>query len=162
MLNEKIDKSTLDNDVSSFTRLNNDILHISNYIIYFCNNKNISITNLKLQKLLYFIQARFLMENLICFNENILALPLGPVVREVYIVFRDYGYSQLRPISTEINLERIDLIDEVLNDLANEDPYELVEITRNQPPFRDAYNIAVGTIIKNESINNFFRRANGL
>ena len=39
-----------------------DVIDICRYMIVYCNRKNYAISNLKLQKLLYFIQAIFLCE----------------------------------------------------------------------------------------------------
>lgn len=51
-----------------------------------------SISNLKLQKLLYYAQGSYLaLTNEPLFNENILAWKHGPVVNEVYQVYKKYG-----------------------------------------------------------------------
>ena len=71
------------------------------------------ITNLKLQKLLYYVQAAFLVEyNTPCFDDDIVAWKYGPVVERVYNDFRIYGsniinnrITQLR--TAEFNGERI-------------------------------------------------------
>lgn len=50
------------------------------------------INNLKLQKILYFIQAHYLSKyNIQIFKENIYASEFGPVVWEVYREFSQFG-----------------------------------------------------------------------
>ena len=47
-------------------------LLVANHIVKYCNSKNHPISNLKLQKLLYFVQAEFLVSKGIpCFREAI-------------------------------------------------------------------------------------------
>lgn len=40
-----------------------EALFVANYIIEYCNDHNLEINNLRIQKLLYFINARNLVEN---------------------------------------------------------------------------------------------------
>lgn len=47
-------------------------LNIAKYIIRYCNEKNRTISNLKLQKLLYFVQAEFVtVQNPLSSKDNI-------------------------------------------------------------------------------------------
>ncbi|MDO8380378.1 Panacea domain-containing protein [Phenylobacterium sp.] len=73
-------------------------LAVSNFILDRGDDEGIPIRHLKLQKLLYFCYAWFAgnkHEEL--FSEDIEAWKLGPVVREVYLEFKDCGS---RPIHT--------------------------------------------------------------
>ena len=65
---------------------------ISSYIIEYSNEKQYIISGLKLQKLLYFVQAYFLMQKKEpCFREKLIAWNFGPVVVEVYKKYKEYG-----------------------------------------------------------------------
>ena len=62
-------------------------LDVARYIINYSNKKDYHISNLKLQKLLYFTQAYYLAftdSHKPCFPERIEAWNFGPVVPEVY------------------------------------------------------------------------------
>ncbi len=63
------------------------------------------ITHLKLQKLLYYAQGVTLsmMDGKKLFNEKILAWEHGPVVQEVYNIYKDYGRKNLEVESNENN-----------------------------------------------------------
>ncbi len=63
------------------------------------------ITHLKLQKLLYYAQGVTLsmLNGKKLFNEKIIAWEHGPVVSEVYTIYKDYGRNFLDALSTEIN-----------------------------------------------------------
>lgn len=67
-------------------------LTVAKYIIKRCNDTNRIISNLKLQKLLYFVQAEFLVTTThACFPEEIEAWDFGPVVPEVYHRYKAYS-----------------------------------------------------------------------
>ena len=77
-----------------------DVLSIARFIINYCNEKNIVISNLKLQKILYFVQAYFLITfNRPCFRENIEAWDFGPVVPEAYHEFKQYGSGNIPKVN---------------------------------------------------------------
>ncbi len=65
---------------------------IANYIIEYEHSQNRRISNLKLQKLLYFVQAQFFrIIGVPCFNDKIEAWSFGPVVVNVYHAYKFYG-----------------------------------------------------------------------
>lgn len=67
------------------------VLDVARYVIARSNRAG-AISNLKLQKVLYFIQAEFLVvQNTPCFAEQIEAWDFGPVVPMVYYRYRIYG-----------------------------------------------------------------------
>lgn len=135
----------------------NDVFEVAKYIVHYCNSNNIDITNLKLQKLLYFIQAEFLITfNEPCFDEEIIALPYGPAVGEVLKEYSKYGATKLKENQSIYDLENIDTITEVLDEIASINVSQLIEITRSQSPWRDAYNEKIGNIIEKQVIKEYF------
>ena len=70
---------------------------IAYYCIYYCSQELESpISNLQIQKILYYIQASFLVNlGIPCFKEEITAWKYGPVVEDVYREFRAYSASKL-------------------------------------------------------------------
>ena len=61
----------------------NKAIEISKYIVNYANEKGLDITNLKLQKLLYYVQAAFLLLSEgkePCFSDKIVACLHGPVL----------------------------------------------------------------------------------
>ncbi|MDP8099284.1 Panacea domain-containing protein [Pasteurella atlantica] len=139
----------------------NNALLVAQYIIHICNERNIPITHLKLQKLLYFVQANFLFNTRQpCFNDKIIALPYGPVVESVFNHFRMRGVGASNLVDEETfdinNLQHIELIDETLDELANFDAFQLVDITHKQSPWRNAFNHATGSEITSTAIRDYF------
>lgn len=83
---------------------NYSAMDVANFIVWFANNvlNRKSLTPLKLQKILYYVQGTFLADhNRPLFNEAIQKWQYGPVVPSVYFEFKDYGISHIdRPRST--------------------------------------------------------------
>ena len=68
------------------------VLELAKYIVVKCIEDKKSISNLQLQKILYYIQREFLQKlDKPIFEENIEAWPFGPVVPEVYYYFCGAG-----------------------------------------------------------------------
>lgn len=58
------------------------VLDVSDYII---ENSSSPVSSLKLQKMLYFVQANFLVSrNRQCFPDAVMAWPSGPVVPAIF------------------------------------------------------------------------------
>ena len=138
---------------------------IAKYVIRFCNDRNYSISNLKLQKILYFIQAEFLIETeQPCFEDRIEAWDFGPVVPNVYFEYRVYGGSNI-PCTTTSQMIRTfsrrvrELIDGIVDQCAQYSASTLVDITHSQSPWIDAYNRpGHNNPITNESIIEYFKQ----
>lgn len=141
---------------------NYSALLIAEYIIGYAKERNYAISNLKLQKILYFLQAQFLVSfNFPCFTETIEAWDLGPVVRNVYNKYRRYGsaniYSGNLDLENIIPNREIQTIRLIIDRCSNYSANQLVDITHNQDPWRNAY-YGGNKIIYNEDIQNYFRR----
>lgn len=77
-------------------------IDVAKYVILRCNTLNKSISNLKLQKVLYFLQAEFLVaRNSPCFYEKIEAWDFGPVVPDIYFRYRVYGGATIPSFQEE-------------------------------------------------------------
>lgn len=66
------------------------------YIISRCNDTNVDITNLKLQKMLYFLWIDYYNEtgeNL--FDDSFYAWKLGPVIPSVYYQYHNFGADSI-------------------------------------------------------------------
>lgn len=134
---------------------------VARYIIHHEAQQNRPVSNLRLQKLLYFVQAKFVMDShgtSPCFYEKMEAWGFGPVVREVYYEYRYYGGAMIPPernFSTTIAPRDQSMIDEILNDCAQFSTSALVDITHSQTPWQEArrYNKEITTA----AIYNYFR-----
>lgn len=133
-------------------------ISVAKYIINYSNSINSSISNLKLQKLLYYVQAAFLVEvDKKCFDDQIVAWAFGPVVPEVYQAYRVCGRKSIprqedeKEAYLDLNKMKIvyrdvqaikendaDIIRRVVNAYAQvENPYELVKKTHEESPWEN-------------------------
>ena len=116
-----------------YPKSNNTAIEIAKHIVHKCINEGCPISNLQLQKILYFIQKSFLKENnRMAFSDRIEAWKFGPVVPEVYYRYSGFGAMPITiELSSEISLNPDDKqkIDEIVEKLRNCSPWELVEIT---------------------------------
>lgn len=149
---------------------------VSTYIINYCDKHFGGVSNLRLQKLLYFVQVEFIKETgYAAFRENIEAWSFGPVVPEIYRKYKIFGRENII-INKEIgnvldffisdknlNKESITdkdakIIDNVLEEASTLPTAELVRISHIQKPWIDAYNGCSysSNIITKKSIRDYF------
>lgn len=137
-------------------------LSVARYIIERCHSQNRSISNLKLQKILYFVQAEFLVStNQPCFAEEIEAWDFGPVVPEVYQQYKIFGSSNIPVFGRLVNPVVIrnddqELINEIVDECAKYSASALVDITHHQSPWLDAYVPGYNNVISQSSIKEYF------
>ncbi|WP_028042021.1 Panacea domain-containing protein [Candidatus Stoquefichus massiliensis] len=109
-----------------------NVIEIAKYILSKCSQDNEPISNLQLQKILFFIQKDRLKHAGWFIREDFEAWPYGPVIPQLYNIFCSYGAM---PIDREYdnNLdEKIKLdINETIERLRVMDPWVLVEKTHS-------------------------------
>lgn len=90
---------------------------IAKYIISKCSSSGRPVSNLKLQKMLYFIWVDFYTKTgRILFFDNICAWKLGPVVPEVYYEYCSYaGRPILGDYTTEVEMADRQIIDSIIS-----------------------------------------------
>lgn len=86
------------------------VLDVSRHVINYSNEKEYGISNLKLQKILYFIQAFFLVSTSEqCFEEKIEAWDFRPIVPEAYREYKQFGSGDIPSISYIIDFNNEDI-----------------------------------------------------
>lgn len=134
-----------------------NVIDIATYIINYSNDIDSPVNNLKLQKLLYYVQAAVLAKtNHMCFDSKIIAWKFGPAVPEAYHYYAEYGrddipnqevhkdvklndktlrMSYAQP--TEIDYMTKKIIQSVVRSYSNiTNPLELSRKTRNEDPWK--------------------------
>ena len=133
-------------------------LEIAKYIIDKCTKDNCPISNLQLQKILYYIQREFLQQGTIAFPENIEAWQFGPVIPEVYKQYCGFGALPIRMkyvIVIRSNDENI--INPIIEKKRMLNPWDMVSDTHSPGKAWDLiYNSGLGDhqIIPKELIKN--------
>ena len=139
-----------------------NVIDVCRHIINYSNEHDYGVSNLKLQKLLYFIQAYFLTnkkDSSPCFYEKIEAWDFGPVVPDAYHEYKQYGSGDIPSIESYIlfdedniwNSERVSFVDNIIEDedkllidkvvdkFADYSATDLVSLTHRQSPWIEAY-----------------------
>lgn len=154
-----------------------DVLDVCRFIINYSNEKDYGISNLKLQKILYFTQAYFLVKTeKPCFREKIRAWDFGPVVPEAYREYKQYGSGDIPTISYVIDFDEDDIwnsivrkykdnvlsgydkrmIEDVVDKFADYSATDLVTITHRQAPWKEAYKLGKNSEITLNAIKEYF------
>lgn len=140
-------------------------MYIANYIIWFAQRKfELGITNLQLQKILYFAYVQYLLTfDKKLFGEAIEKWQYGPVIPEVYHAFKDYGFYKINEPKQQFDVEFINgklqlneqpfdpsllehddqtltLINKVIHRWIKIPAFELVEITHAEPMWKNYQN----------------------
>lgn len=106
---------------------------VASYIVGRCANSGRPVTNLQLQKILYYVQLNFLRTYDKCiFEDDILALRHGPAVKEVYDKYSVCGRHEIVPRAVQAAKETFsekdrELVDRVTDACLLLDSWELVE-----------------------------------
>jgi len=151
------------------------VIDVARFVINYCNEKRYDISNLKLQKLLYFIQAHYLTNGAPCFCEDIHAWNFGPVIPEIYQEFNKYGNGNIPKIDAYLIIDFTNMkfsthefnpriianddqirIGSLLDGLSEYSATTLVNVTHNQKPWKDAYTGKHNEIISKVSIRDYF------
>ena len=107
-------------------------LEIAKYIIDKCTKDNCPISNLQLQKILYYIQREFLQQGEIAFPEEIEAWQFGPVVPEVYRQYCGFGALPIRMrYMVRIELDDIRMINPIIEKKRILNPWDMVSDTHS-------------------------------
>ena len=121
-------------------------LEVAQYIIRRCNQQKKSISNLKLQKILYFVQAEFLVTTgNRCFSDEIEAWDFGPVVPEVYHHYKAYGSANIpvfrmnSDLDAEISKSDQIIMNGIIDECSKYSASALVQLTHNQAPWKNHY-----------------------
>lgn len=108
-------------------------LDIAKYVINKCTYDGCPISNLQLQKILYYIQREFLQQGIAAFSEEIEAWQFGPVVPDVYKQYCGFGALPIR-MRYVINIEQRDetLMNPIIERKRRLDPWDMVSDTHSQ------------------------------
>ena len=81
-----------------------DAIDVARYVINYSQEIGSPVSNLKLQKILYFIQGIYLSTlDKPCFSDDIEAWGFGPVISDVYHEFKGFGSNDIPTIIKKIH-----------------------------------------------------------
>lgn len=125
--------------------MNYPVIEIANKIVANTDsNQGETISNLKLQKLLYYMQGFFIA----VFDKKLFADPIeawqyGPVVRSAYLHFKDFGSNSISlPSETEVinmSSEEELLFKEVMEEYGQFSAVKLMNMTHDELPWKNTF-----------------------
>lgn len=141
-----------------------DVLKIAKKIIHRANSDSDYgdvITNLKLQKLLYYLQGYHLaIFNKPIFKDDIEAWMYGPVVPCVYDEFNSFGSSAIILSSDEkiieLKKDEEELFNEVYDIYSQFSAIKLMEMTHSETPWKNT-TVGKGNIISKIDMKKYFK-----
>lgn len=117
------------------------------------------LTNLKLQKLLYYQQGFHLaFFGTPLFDDSVEAWKYGPVVPNVYEEYSSYGSSSLPDVDETISLteDEEELFNEVYDAYREFSAIGLMNRTHSERPWKEAVPHDRGTVISQDSMKSYF------
>lgn len=136
-------------------------ISVANIILHWANNDGELVTNLKMQKLLYYAQAWHLVNfNKPLFEESIEAWQLGPVVRSAYDVFKKYGNGPIKykdeggKEAEVFTSQQREFLKQFYDVYIRLKAHELVNMTHNEDPWKTAFKL--GVTIDEKEMKDFY------
>jgi uncharacterized phage-associated protein len=137
---------------------------IAEYYLCCSNDKESGdlISNLKIQKLVYYAQAFHLAATgKPLFDDVIVAWDHGPVVETLYHTYKKYGDSAIPPTEgykiPKFDRKTRELLDEVYCVLGQYSAWKLREMTHNEPPWVNADKKFHGAEITHKDMAKYFK-----
>lgn len=124
------------------------VIDVAKYLVSYCTNKDMPISNLQLQKILYFLQLFYWKKTSNwLFNEEFAAWRYGPVISEVYNIYYGYGGAKICKEygKSVISLEDCMILKPMIDKLSKKNPWDLVELThKDNTPWSRVYDNGKG------------------
>lgn len=123
-------------------------MDVANYLIQLRDSDEergqyYSLSNLKLQKLLYYCQGgHYKWDGKRLINDNFFEpWDYGPVIDEIYQEFKKFGQNDLPSNKeyTELSDSEIETIKTIWNQLKNKDAFSLVRSSHRESPWKNSY-----------------------
>ncbi|WP_296045239.1 type II toxin-antitoxin system antitoxin SocA domain-containing protein [uncultured Gemmiger sp.] len=135
-------------------------MNIASEIIRQYGERHKSITNLKLQKILYYVQVYSLQnQGRALFDDDFQAWRHGPVIPEVYDIFRKYVSDDIKEDDQTVLGNRIEIdetsksmIEKIVEKTLPLDAWDMVYKTHETRPWKDTYIPNMNCIITKEQI----------
>lgn len=132
-----------------------EVIDVCRHIIEYCNKKNYRISNLRLQKILYFSQKYFIR---FCgrklFHENIEAWAFGPVIPAAYSEYKHFGAGEIIWDDKKGDIKSKDamILNSIVDSLSKYTDTQLLYIVCKEEPWIRNYSIVHKNVIPAEDL----------
>lgn len=140
---------------------------VASLILTLCEERGIGVSNLKLQKLMYYTQGYHLaVSGKTLFEDDLMAWEHGPVVPSVWLEYRDNGSSYITPLKdmdiTSFSDASIGVVNYVLDTFGQMGAWSLRERTHSEEPWLNHYDQEKdrvdNCVITTDEVDRFFKR----
>jgi uncharacterized phage-associated protein len=133
-------------------------LYVAKQLLIRLHEQGEQVTQLKLQKLLYFAQGWGLAINHEpFFFQNMEAWEYGPVIKDVRAEYRKYAQAAIPPyVEDGMLLDDDFLLDAIVDVYGKVDPWRLVAITYKEKPWHDYYQDGCSIVIPVSVVSDYF------
>jgi uncharacterized phage-associated protein len=138
--------------------------NVADYFIWLANETGSFLSNLKLQKLVYYAQAWHLaLNDTPLFSEDFQAWVHGPVIPDLYQKYKVFGWQPiLENANPELPKEVQDFLEEVSEEYFACDAYQLEQMTHAEAPWNWAradlqHDAPSNAVIKKEWMKEYYR-----
>lgn len=133
---------------------------IADIVINLYQEKNKEITNLKLQKVLYYIQLAYLkQEGKPLIDEDFEAWRHGPVIPSLYDKFKIYVSDSIKATSklniTKLTKSEREVVEDIVERTLTKDEWELVNDTQQTQPWAENYICGYSIVIPKSEMKNY-------
>lgn len=108
-------------------------LEVAKYVVNLCLEQGRPISNLQLQKILYFANIFYIMrKNTPLIKDDFQAWKFGPVIPEVYREYSIYANAPIIPFYKEnpdIDHKKMQIVKKLIINLSATEPWRLVELS---------------------------------
>lgn len=112
-------------------------LEVAKYVLFMCQQEDNPISNLHLQKILYYVQKGYMKQNngKALFEDDFVAWKFGPVIEDVYYEYCAYGANKIiirGECNVKIDKETAKCIDPIIKEKMYLDPWVMVNETHKK------------------------------
>lgn len=145
----------------------NKAIQVARYIVSLRNDdkkigRNHSLSNLKMQGLLYYCQGNYYhLHDEPLFEDDFIAWPYGPTIPKVFAHFSRYGQNDIAEHEdnySNLNKQEMDSIKTIWKRFSKEYSFTLVDIMQSETPWIIGVN-EKGNKISKDSIRFYFRKS---
>lgn len=139
-----------------------DAIDVAEYVLWYCENQlNKAITNLQLQKILYYIQGEYLAiykEPL--FDNNMEAWDYGPVIPDVYYEYNQFVSDPITGVQPHdmilFKCNEVNLMQMVISEKIKLNVWKLVKDTHLESPWKKNFEQGVKKEIPISDLEEYF------
>ena len=138
-------------------------IDVAQYLLYRANLDGEVITNLKMQKLLYYAHAWYMVNfDKPLFDDTIGAWDYGPAIYDIYRRYKKFGYSPIKYKHTGKEVEifdkrQLEYLDQFYGKFIKYSAHTLARATHNDDPWKNARENGE-EFIDNEVIKEYYKK----